>query len=274
MVYGEPWAAAGSGLAQLMDKNTAAGTGVGAFNDHFRNALKGPPDGPEPAFVQDGSQRDGLRLGIMGSIDDWAKNPTDTIQYVTCHDNLTMWDKAKYSAPKATEAELVDMNKLAAGILAVSQGIMFLHAGHEIGYEKQMEHNSYNKPDSINSIKWGNKETRAPLFEYTKNMIALRRAHPLFRLTTAEEVRQRVKFHPDMEPSGKTIVYTIDGQGVAGEEWKTALVLINGEAKQTAFKLPEGEWTMQVFGSEFPKGSTKRTGTLALPARSLAVLNR
>lgn len=67
----------------------------------------------------------------MGSIDDFAATPGETINYVSCHDDLCLWDKLMKSAPEATEEERIRMSQLANGIVLVSQGIPFLHGGEE-----------------------------------------------------------------------------------------------------------------------------------------------
>ncbi len=275
LLYGEPWAGGESGLEQLTDKGMAASINVGAFNDHFRNAIKGPPDGNEPGFVQTGQDRDAVKRGIAGAIDDWAREPHQPIQYVTCHDNLTLWDKVEVSAPDASFEDRVRMNELAIGILAVSQGPMFLHAGAEIGYSKDGEHNSYNKPDSINSIKWGNHEQFARLYGFTKGMIALRRAHPVFRLRSADEIRERIFFHDDNTPNAESILFTLDGSGVDGESWAHVAVLINAAASEGAFKLPDGAWTVEAGSTELKEYRGRSVnGEFTLPGRTMAVLKQ
>lgn len=276
LVYGEPWAAGGSGIKQVTDKGVAAAGGLGAFNDHFRNAIKGAPDGPEPGFVMHGQGRDGMKRGIEGAINDWARHPADAIQYMTCHDNLSLWDKIMLSAPNATAQERLRMNQLGHGILAVSQGVMFLHAGSEFGYSKGGEHNSYNKPDSVNSIKWTNLVVNGELQAFVRDAIRMRRAHPVFRLATREEVAKRLKFRDDLCPNLQCIAWTLDGSGVAGEAWKEALVLVNGSVQPATFALPEGApWRAHLHnGAWTPAMRGEMAGTVSIDARTMLVLAR
>lgn len=278
LVYGEPWAATGpdgTGIDRITDKWTVSGSGVGAFNDHYRNALKGPPDGDEPGFVQAGHHRDAVMVGLAGSIHDWAMEPGDAIQYATCHDNLTLWDKIAVCCPQAEAEEKIRMQMLTIGLLAVSQGTMFLHGGMEMGRSKFGHHNSYNAPDRVNRVDWRRKSLFQGLNDYTRKMIRLRRNHPVFRLPTRAEVDKRLRFHDDLCPGGPCIAFTLDGTGLEGESWKTTLVLVNAAPWDRIFKLPEGKWSVYTYARE--AGET-RLGTMsesvAVHARSMSVLAR
>ncbi|MCC6546116.1 type I pullulanase [Candidatus Sumerlaeota bacterium] len=276
LVYGEPWAAQGPegcGIPTLTTKHVLRGTGIGSFNDHFRNALKGSPDGGERGYVQSGEGRDRVKQGIEGAIHDWAQDPTEVIQYATCHDNLTLWDKLAISTDRAPEEARLKMQALTAGILAVSQGVMFLHGGHELARTKQGHHNSYNLPDEINRIEWERKDRFEALFLYMQGMIALRRAHPLFRLATRGEVEARLAWRDDLCMSPHSLVFEINGEGVAGESWKHALVVINPDGRDYQFNLPPGDWQVHVQG-QLVTGRMlfKASGTIYVPERSLVVL--
>lgn len=278
LVYGEPWAATGpdgSGLKMLTYKDRIRGTGVGAFNDHFRNALKGAPDGDEPGYVQNGSGVDGVKAGIMGSIHDWAHQPFEAIQYADCHDNLCLWDKVQKSMPTATEEDWLRANMLAVGILAISQGLMFLHGGVEIGRTKQGNHNSYDAPDSINQFEWRRKQRYSTLFQYARGMIALRRAHRVFRLGSREEIEQRVHFRDLPGLPASCIGVTLDGKGLEGEAWAEAQVLINPTDQTLEVDLPEGHWKVFVQGPRVSLNPLFQTSKIVyISPRSLTLLAR
>ena len=59
------------------------------------------------------------------------QEPTQTVNYASCHDNMTLFDRLTQSCPDATQEELVKMNNLAAAIYMTSQGIPFIHAGED-----------------------------------------------------------------------------------------------------------------------------------------------
>ena len=273
-VYGEPWAGGDSGIDRRTDKSVVSGTGLGAFNDHFRDAIKGSPDGNDAAFVQNGGRRDGVKHGIAGSISDWAANPVEAINYVTCHDNMTLWDKLKNSTPKLPDGELVKMQKLAFGILGVSQGALFFHGGCELLRTKDGVHNSYNSPDSINEIDWVWKKNNLDVFEYFQGIIALRKAHPVFRLGTATAVKNRLSFTESSLPVPQAIVFTLDGKGLEGEDWQKAVIFINPDARPQTFMVPPLDhgfiYALGDKAGTKPLGSVN--GMIEVPGRSLAIV--
>lgn len=278
LVYGEPWAAVGpedTGLGKVLYKDNVAGTGIGCFNDNFRNALKGSPDGDEPGYVQNASHRDGVKKGIQGAIHDWAAQPGEAIQYADCHDNLCLWDKLELSTGIEDEAVLARMQRLAIGILAVSQGCMFLHGGSEFGRTKGGNHNSYNAPDSVNAFNWNLKKQHHDIFVYTQGMIAIRRGHPIFRLASREEIDRRLKFRDDLCPDSTCIAFTLDGSALEGESWQTVAVLINPTEHDLEFKLPEGNWLIYVQGASASIDPILPVcDSIPVAARTLAVIAR
>lgn len=274
VLYGEPWGAAENGLGRITDKHAVAGTGIGAFNDSFRNAIKGEPDGHKAGYVQNGSRRRETMLGIAGSIEDWAKEPGDSINYVTCHDNLTLWDKLAIST-KESEAARERMHRLAVAILAVSQGTMFLHGGCEFLRTKGGNHNSYDAGDAVNRIDWDLKRRHRETFDYVRGLIALRRAHPAFRLRTTEEILARLRFHEPEGHHGHGIVFTIDAEGLPGEPWRRVAVLINPDGSARAFRNPLGEggrpWVYDSFASTEPLDFPAAAAKMTVPPRSLSI---
>jgi pullulanase len=112
-------------------------------------------------------------------------------------------------------------------------------------FEEAHSHNSYNLPDSVNLIDWSLKKANRDVFAYFRGLIALRKAHPAFRLRTAGQVRKRLRFRPDV-PAKRCLAYTIDGAGLPGESQAITLVLLNGEATDQKFNLPPGRWQVLV----------------------------
>lgn len=96
LVYGEPWAAGPTPLPgeEMTLKGTQRGKNFAVFNDHFRNAIKGGSDDRSKGFATCLHNMESTIIqGIMGALDDFTDCPTETINYVTCHDNLALWDK-------------------------------------------------------------------------------------------------------------------------------------------------------------------------------------
>lgn len=252
LLYGEPWAG-GSTPIEISYKGVQRSQGWSVFNDHFRDAIKGNVfKARETGFVQSGAHRHGVKLGIRGAIDDFADSPLESINYVECHDNHTLWDRLVISTIDDADINAADrraMDKLAAAILFTSQGIPFIQTGQEFLRSKGGDHNSYDQPDAVNMIRWREKADHQDIYEYYQGLISLRRAHPLFRLELAEQVRRAVKFLDDdwgFALPANCVAYLIED--VTGEDdWSRALVILNPNAKAVEMTIPEGRW--RVFGN-------------------------
>ncbi len=244
LLYGEPWTGGASGLARVTGKAELRGSGIAAFNDHFRDAIKGDRDSGAPGFIQTGDRADRVRQGIAGAIHDWALHPTEVVTYCAAHDNLTLWDKIVQAAPSASVAERERMQRLAGLLVLTSQGIPFLHAGQELCRTKGGNHNSYDAPDSVNQIDWSRKREHRQVFDYYRGLIALRKAHPVFRLPTRAAIEARLRF-ADTVPSPRCLAFTLDGRDLPGETFATVLVLLNGDTTPQVFHLPPGQWQPQ-----------------------------
>jgi pullulanase len=265
-IYGEPWTAGDSPLASRTDKTGLLEVPAGAFNDDFRNALKGAPDGTDPGFIQDGSNREALEKAMM--VSDWLAGPGQSINYMTCHDNLVLWDKLKLSMPGATDDLLKRTAKIGYLVLLTSQGVPFMQGGEEFGRSKGGDDNSYASPDSVNEVDWSLKERNYDLFTYVRDLIALRKAHPLFRLRTREEIRARLRFLP----SDTGLAYEIDGKDVPGEQWDKALVIVNPDNENPmSMQLPRGDWEVACDQYRATMGQIVN-GAVTVPAKSGMVL--
>lgn len=242
LVYGEPWAGGATGIAQITDKQRLRTSGIGAFNDHFRDAIKGGTRGGSPGYVQNGTNPGAFISGLQASILDWSWSPDEVIQYCSAHDDLCLRDKLEESLPGAGEALLKRKQKLAIATLLVAQGLPFIFSGDDIFATKMGVENSYNAGDKINMIHWDWKREHRDVFDYVRGMIALRKAHPLFRLPESDEIKKRVKFNPLPLPSSAAVAMLLDGLNMPSESAAAILVLFNPEHHSLAFMLPEGEW--------------------------------
>lgn len=253
LTYGEGWAAMAPAYPYeelAMKQWTYKMPRVGAFSDDIRNALIGSPFDHERGFASGNpAGKQALMNGLVGCIgfEDpngllgpeplrWSGEPMQHVSYITCHDNYCLRDRIAVSAPEETEETQLNMNKLAQTAVLVSQGMSFLYGGEELYRTKQGIDNSYQSPDSINTIPWENKEKYADLFEYYRNMIAIRRAHKGFRLGCAEAVKDHVEFLD--ADNDQVIVYRIkDLEGI--DTAKSLLVILNGSAENVSCELPE-----------------------------------
>ncbi|MBB6428402.1 type I pullulanase [Algisphaera agarilytica] len=269
-IYGEPWTGGGP---IYFGKGAQRGMGVAVFNDHLRNAVRGDLDGTATGFAT-GPNGDthAIRNGVAGAIDDFSDSPTESINYVSAHDNRTLWDKIEYTHPNASEEEKRAMHKLSLGIVLTSQGIPFLHGGVDMARTKGGHHNSYNQGDEVNAFGWDRKEQYRDVHEYVAGLIELRREHPALRLTTRAQVRNNLKFLKNT-PEG-VVAYTLNGQNV-GDDWDKILIIYNGQPTAESVKLPPAAWRVVV------DAHTAGTETLAeargnqeLPPYSMMVLHQ
>ena len=244
LTYGEGWAAMSPAYPyeQLAMKQwTYTMPRVGAFSDDIRNALIGSPFDHQRGFAS--GNEDGLSDAMRGLVacPDWSGEPMQHVSYITCHDNYCLRDRIDVSAKKETENTKLRMNKLAQTAVLVSQGMSFIYGGEELFRTKRGIDNSYQSPDSINIIPWENKTKYADLFEYYKQMIAIRHAHKGFRLGTAAGVKEHVTFMPIDNPH--LIIYRInDLDGI--DSARSLTVLLNGGATLAKAQIPEGDYTV------------------------------
>jgi len=259
-VYGEGWTAGNSPMPEALravKKNVSKLHKEAVFSDDLRDGLKGGwGDLKEKGFASGNAKMDeSVKFGIVASIPNpqvnynqvnydkgpWASEPYETITYVSCHDDNTLFDRLKISNPNASEADLVKMDKLANAIVLTSQGVSFLHSGAELLRTKQGVANSFNKPDSINQIDWSRKTKYKAVFEYYKGLVALRKNHPAFRMPSAKMINENLRFVDTGVPG--LICYRISNSA-NGDKWKNILVILNGNVASQSVKTPPGKWTL------------------------------
>jgi pullulanase len=271
ILFGEPWTGGATPLRDKTDKQGLRQVPAGAFNDDFRNALKGSPDHEDPGWIQNGSKREALKTAML--IDDWCATPGQSINYMTCHDNLVLWDKLIHSMPNADDAMRIATMKLGYLALLTSQGVPFMHGGEEFARTKGGNNNSFEAPDSVNQIDWALKRQHLDLFRYVRDLIALRKAHPMFRLRNREDVRSRVQF--SNPPVTTTLMFTVNGEGVPGETWKRACVVLNSSDQTEAeVSVPGGRWSVEVDVNGATSSPQEVAGKIRVPSKSGVVLSQ
>jgi pullulanase len=250
LTYGEGWAAMAPAYPYeelAMKQWTYKMPRVGAFSDDIRNALIGSPFDHDPGFA---SGNAGCKENVMRGLiacPEWSGEPMQHVSYITCHDNYCLRDRIEVSTKDQREGDHIRMNKLAQTAVLVSQGMSFLYGGEELYRTKMGIDNSYQSPDSINIIPWENKIKQQNLFNYYREMIAIRRAHKGFRLGCAEAVKEHVDFLP--VENEHLIAYRIkDLEGI--DSAKTLIVLLNGGDEAIEAQIPEGAYTILAFDGE------------------------
>jgi pullulanase/glycogen debranching enzyme len=307
----------GTGIGTFNDRLRDAVRGGGSFdagdalvaNQGFINGLWYDPNaraGPATSAQRDALNRDAdlIRLGIAGTPKDfaftdregrsvtgaqidyagqpagYAVDPPDVINYVSAHDNLTLFDNDQLKLPAAASmAERVRVNSLGLGIVLLSQGVPFFHAGDDLLRSKSLDANSYNGGDWFNRLDftgrtdnwgvglppaWDGNQGNWPVFRpflanaalrpsardiaqaaaVFRDFLRIRRSSPLFRLKTGADVRRHLTFYnvgPDQVPG--LIVYGLadDADGDPDARNQGVVVVINANTGSVAYALPDGK---------------------------------
>jgi pullulanase len=285
LLYGEGWTAGDSPLpdsARALKKNAARLHGIAVFGDDLRDGIKGSVfDAHDKGFVAGaGGLGESVKFGITAACPhpqiDYSKvnyshapfagAPSQVITYCECHDNNTLWDKLALSCPGTSTEEREKMQRLALTIVLTSQGIPFLHEGTELLRSKKGIDNSYNSGNSINAIDWSVKKQRLPFVSYVQALIRMRRQHPAFRMTSAEQIRRYIHF--EAAPAG-CIAYTLNGAALH-DQWASVYIAFNGTAAEQPLSLPAGDWRVAIPGEE----PASRKDHVMLGAYSAIVLER
>jgi len=287
-IHGEGWTADSSPLAEELrafKRYAPKFYPTAVFSDDIRDGMRGNwTRGNEGGFLTGtNGYEESIKFGVVGATSHpqvdlskvthtdvaYAENPVQTINYVSCHDDPCLVDKMREVLGKnVTDDELIALSKFAQTIVLTSQGVPFIFAGEEVLRNKQGVHNSYKSPDSINEIDWNNKLQYRDLFDYYKNLIALRKAHPAFRMTTARQIQTHLKF---LETESNIVAYTIKDHA-NNDMWKDIVVVLNGNRNEIDFILPAGEWTAACFDGKIDLQSTNvMQGNIKIPKTSAAI---
>lgn len=245
--YGEGWIKEDRGYEQATQANMS-GTEIGTFNDRIREAVRqGYIFSKEPSDAALSAQ-DRVKMSLAGTLADfvledfngvasttssiggYATDPADIINYVSKHDNETLWDKFNYVLPTdLTLAQRVRAQNVAATIPLMAQGIPFFQLGGDLLRSKSMDRNTYDSGDWFsyvdftkesnnwnvglplaedNQSKWAeiglfmNSPERAATMteiefasEVFNEMLSIRSSSSLFRLTTGADIIERIGFH-------------------------------------------------------------------------------
>ena len=267
---------AGTGIGTFSDRGRDAIRGGGPFdggaslvhNQGFINGLwydsnGSAPVDPKGQLAQLLDTGDLVKLALAGTIKDYSLidrngnlvtgaqlnygdqpagytlDPPDVINYISAHDNQTLFDNDQYKIPMGTTmADRVRVNNLGIALVGLAQGVPFFHAGDDVLRSKSFDKNSYNSGDWFNKLDWtyqtnnfavglpqagdnqGDWATMDPFLVnpalkpgfsaiyaahlYFEDILRIRKSSPLFRLETGDEVKQRLKFYnvgPNQQPA-------------------------------------------------------------------------
>ena len=291
-IYGEGWAASAPQLDQeelAMKANIYKMPRIAAFSDEMRDGLRGGWDDDRKGaiLIDNPGQEMSIKFGLVGAVkhpqvindsvnyskEPWALQPTQMISYVSCHDDMCLADRLKATMPDATDEERASLHKLAETFVFTSQGVPFIFAGDEMMRDKKGIHNSYNSPDSINTIDWRNKTIHHDVFDYVRELITLRKNHPAFRMGDADKVRQYMEFLP---VEGSNLVAFILKDNANGDSWKNIIVAFNSRKEPAKLSIPAGRYTIVCKDGKIKQsGMGQVSGNeIIVPARSAMIIHQ
>ena len=293
LVFGEPWSAhsspmhrgakpAGKRALPTLDEN------IGAFCDATRDLAKGHILHAErPGFVNGGSARlADLRAAVTG----WAGAPggrfaaraaSQTINYLSSHDDWTLWDKLVLTMDPARQFDtptpaVLRANRLAAAFCFGCQGRWFMLAGEEFGRTKQGLQNSFNASAALNQLDWARAWTGPwrDLADYYRGLIALR---PQLPALCSKGPDAPARLRSAWRPARLTAAFLLDNSGPASR-WDALLLFYSAAGQPRPAALPDGQW--QVLAD--PDSSFRwqeaapalLAGQATLPAAGALILGR
>lgn len=256
LVYGEPWRAGDTATAELLCDKAAlkkVDGRIGAFCDDTRDAVKGSVmDSGGVGFVNGGViTADLLKRCVAGWAGDYGdyQAPEQTVTYLSCHDDWTLWDKLVYTVdPKkdfhGSDEEIQRINRLAAAICFSCQGRIFLHAGEEFGRTKGGVKNSYCSSAEVNRLDWQRAWENENLVNYYRGLIALRMQLPGLQDKT-ENAGKRILQAVDIAQNCAAVF--LDNRG-ENSKWQQVCLCFNCGGEFAEFELPDGNWQVLVDG--------------------------
>lgn len=264
LMYGEPWKGDYTSIQKgfkLADKENIQEleNGIAVFCDTIRDSIKGSVfEADEPGFVNgDITIEEKIKSSICGCCDGadeefLPNNPGQIISYVSAHDNFTLWDKLVYTlrdtkAFTKMDKELIQRNKMAAGIYFTCLGIPFFQAGEEGARTKQGIENSYKTSSAINQIDWLRIYEYWDLVEYYKGLIDIRKHFSAF-YNKSNNVLKQISFVDSKEEA--VIAFCFKGNQSEHDKWKELYIIYNGNENKIVIDIPEGTWQLLSDGKK------------------------
>lgn len=286
VLYGEPWQVLPSGWQQTLEggvgdqeltKGMQQNLGIAVYNDDLRTGVVNDVFSGNKEFAT-GDPTKGLAvmIGATGELNfntllkGWAARPSETLNYVTNHDNQTLWDHITRAAPEADEATRIKMDEFAQAIIFTSQGVPLMQGGEELLRTKGGNDNSYDAGDTVNMLDWNRKAQYPGVFAYYAGLMRLRAAHPAFRMNSASMVEKRLRFVQRVPRF--VVAYTLNGHA-NGDKWKTIMIIHNPNSAARTIKLKPGTWHVVARGEKIgTRAFATARGSVSAPAYGTTIL--
>ena len=265
---------------------------------------------------RNGAVKAAQEFSYKGAPAGYVSEPQEVVNYVENHDNQTLFDLNALRMPAdATSQQRVQAQWLAIAINAVSQGIAYYHAGIDVLRSKSLDRNSYNSGDWFNRIDWtgrtnyfgtglppewdkksswpqmraalNNPNNRVSAAQIAKTQcvfrdwLAIRHSSTLFRMQSADEIRQRLSFPAEwIQRDPRVIVAQYDGKGLQGANFADAMVILNGATQAQTVALTGTGWKLHPVLAAKTAGDSRlrqvriQNGSVTVPAYMPVVLVR
>ena len=255
-------------IPQATQLNASMTPGFGYFNDTIRDALRGATFlGNSLGFLTGATGIGDTLDSCFRGLPYWCCDPTQSINYVSCHDNNTFLDRISLACPGTGMDDWIRRYKLGAVFYMMSQGVPFMQAGEEMLRSKPngrggYVENSYKSSDRVNSIKWNllKHPDYQDMVNYYRGLIRFRKAHPVLRLTSAYDVLSHVvPVHCEHPQVG---AFHIDGS-IPGEPAEEMFLIFSAAETAQTLPLPKGTWHVCI--------NSKHAGIVSLEAVESAV---
>lgn len=284
VMLGEPWAAGPTAAAPGTVLASKGNLGqldslVAAFCDSTRDAVNGELwSGKKPGFASGAALEPEKLLNCLRA---WCvepgQRPSQVVTYLSCHDNLTLWDRlVNLGDPEKrygrVSEKLLRQNRFAAAICFCCQGMLFLLSGEEFGRTKLGNGNSYNAPLEVNRLDWELAWRNRELADWYRGLMALRVQLPAL-CDKSMTAGSRLKLLP--EQAENCVLVTADNRG-GDSPWDLLLLAFSAAGKPVTVKLPEGDWeTLVTAQSSFAwQNPETLRGTALLEPVSALVLGQ
>ena len=288
--YGEGWAPGSTAVEEGYDLTTQGNAGkvpgFGFFNDTIRNAIAGD-NGNSWGFATGSWDYADTIASAFRASNGWSTSPTQTINYVSCHDNYCLMDKIILSKNGTGWSDMVKMNDLSAAVYMLSQGTPFIYSGEELLREKKDSSgnrydNAYGTDDYINKIRWSDlksKEYAATANAYYAGLVDFRKNHAALRCPNGSDAWGNVSYH---KISDQVLLFYLGGN-VNGEVSDGIVIIFNASTNYQGvdlykYGIPSGKWTACIHGDQAGTNAlwtvdvTGNSGNVGVDAISTTVL--
>ena len=281
ILYGEGWTGGTTTMRphtqatqaniRKITASTGAAGGVAVFNDAIRDGLKGSVfNATDKGYISgdpSNARAAGVAFGIVGgdtNTQSWRVDDAMVINYMSSHDNRTLWDKLTLSNPDATDEQKAQMNRLGASILAISKGTIFWLAGEEMLRSKGGDGNSYKSSDEVNNLDWDALKTGSEVMamrDFYRLLIEMRKENPFLRYADVS---------CEIGNDGSLIVTYTENDAVVG------IAFINPTGVDASHMLPEGDWSVLINGAAVVTGESDEavSGEIIVPQMSVYLVKK